>query len=220
VGYYLNSESSVGRWLSPTDALAPDAHFAHVSGVLDDPDGTSMEVAVAVRARPEEGREIEVFADSSDPETLYFPPLRSFWRFDVDVRGRSLGTHRLRVGDRELDVTLAREVPTHRRDSRIRLTPVSTWRADHIAYAGGYGNGDGTGTLEMAFRQRTGGAPNPLDAVEFRDPTGRVVGERSVPSGVWRATMEIDPLERFDDHGRLVGLWNGRPVEEIEFFYS
>lgn len=205
-----------GRWLRPVESVAESATFAYVGGVADG-EGESLHVGVAMRERIDTGQTIELFAGADGATSEYLPPLRSFWRFDADVAGRSPGEYEIRVGDAALPVELVADPPPYG-DARVELTPRVTWRADHVAHARGYSTGDGRGRIEVAFRERTGA--DSLDAVAFRNPDGEVVGRRSVPEGVRELAFELDPLTARDDgDSEVLGLRAGREVDTVPMFY-
>lgn len=113
-----------GRWLGPVDPVAESETFAYVGGVVGDGSGDGdgpLDVEVATRERIETGQEIVLFPDTDHPVTEYFPPLRSFWRFEVEV-ARPPGEYELQVGEATLPVELVAELPPES-DARIELTP-------------------------------------------------------------------------------------------------
>jgi hypothetical protein len=93
-----------------------------------------------------------------------------------------------------------------------------TWRSPFVAHARGYSTGDGAGRLRVAFRERTADPPA-LDRVGFRDPEGRLVGERAVPAGVYELAVDLDPLAASDADGELVGFHDGHEVDAVPMFY-
>lgn len=207
---------ATGRWLRPVDSLADSSEFAYFAGVRDT-DGGEMAVEIAMRNTWNRPREVELFADSGDPVASTIPALRGFWRFDAVVGDREPGESVVRVRDAALPVEFVDETPSFR-SAGIRLTPRSTWRSDYVAHAHGSDTGDGRGRLHVAFRRRTDLGPA-LDAVGFRDPEGRELGRRSVPSGVREFAFALDPLTVYEDDGELVGVRDGRVVDRIPMFY-
>jgi hypothetical protein len=217
-GYVLNRGPTKARWLGPAESLSDSADFAHVGGLRPRSEST-MDVEIALRHGRDEGRSIVLFADSENPIDRYLPPLRSFWRLNVDVGGRDLGTHRVRVGDLELAVDLTEEVPREYAEAGLQLTPRSAWRADHIAYAHGYETANGSGRLRVRFRESSDRTPH-LDSLVFRTPDGDTVGRTDVPDGVWTTTFDLEPFREFDGEATLVGFRDGEQIDEVKLFYS
>jgi hypothetical protein len=216
-GLYLGrrSRDRRGRWLRPAAPLADSPTFAFVRGVTER-DG-DLSVEVATRARHEEGREIELFADTDRPIRAEIPPLRGFWRFDADLGERPLGESTLSVGEQTLRVELVSGTPPHH-DARVQLTPRVTWRSDAVAHVRGYSTGDGGGRVHVAFRGRTADPPA-VDTLVLRTPEGRTVGRASVPAGVREFAFEVDPLESFAADGELLGFREGQKVDSVPLFY-
>jgi hypothetical protein len=215
-GYLLRptDERRAGNWLHPTDSIAHSDDFAHVSGVVRQ--GRVMAVQVAMRETTIENIEIVLFAESDDPvvETMIGP--RGFWRFDVDVSGRTPGEYVLAVGDDRLSVTLETDAPTRLRNPRLQITTQGVWRSSHVAHAYGYDTGPETGRLEIAFRQRVGSAAVPIDALDVLTPAGDRIGSHSLSEGVYEATLRLDPFEPFEDGlGMLRAFHDGDAVDGV-----
>ncbi|MDG5778726.1 hypothetical protein VB773_21035 [Haloarculaceae archaeon H-GB2-1] len=215
-GHLLGRRQERSRWLRPVESLRDSTTFAYAEGVIDRDDG-DLSVEVAMRSRHDDGRVIELFADSDRPIREYMPPLRGFWRFDADVDGRPLGEATLTVGDDTLPVELVAKTPPHH-DALVKLTPRVTWRSDFVAHARGYSTGDGGGRLHVVFRSPTGDPPA-LDALAFRTPDGEVVGRTDVPAGVTEHSFRIDPLTAFEADGELVAFRNGSKLDAVPLFY-
>lgn len=203
-----------GQWVRPVADISESPTWAYVSGVVDGDD--RLDVEVAMRARSDDGRGIDLFADTDDPVGSYLPPLRSFWRFEVPVDGRPTGEYALRVGSETIPVEFVAESPPTR-GAGVRLTPRVTWRSDYVAHARGYDTADG-GRLHVAFRRPTGEGPT-LDELALREPDGTVAGRWSVPSGVYGVTVDLDTLTVHEGDAYLVGYVDGREVDAVPLFY-
>lgn len=216
-GYLLRPRKRErARWLRPAEDLDDSELFAHVGGVTD---GTTMNVEVAMRATDYDRRDIVLFADSNDPVEAAIPGLRSYWRFDAAVADRALGTYRLRVGEDTLSVELTDEVPDRLTEPTLELTPRGLWRATFFAYAHGYSTGPDTGHLTLSLRKPAGSFDQRLDAVAFRTPDGETVGRTEPKQGTTELSVALDPFDRFEADGRLVGLRDGERIDDVALFY-
>lgn len=212
-GYLLGGTSEPVRGLRTADPLAESERFAYVGGYS--PDGERLRVEVAMRERRQTEQEIVLFPDD-DPVRAEIPPLRSFWRFDASVAGRSPGRDTVRVDDASLPVERLAETPARDR-AAVRLTPRITWQSDYLAHARGYGDREG-GRVVVSFRVRTTDGLTP-DTLELRDPAGEVVGRHSVPEDVFETTFDVASLVPREGDAQLVGLRDGEVVDSFPMFY-
>lgn len=178
-----------------------------------------MHVEIAMRQPADRRREIVLFADSTDPVTAAIPGLRSFWRQDVPIAGRSVGTARLEVGEHALEVELREAIPEHLRNPRLELTPRGLWRSSYFAYVRGYSTGPDSGRVEVVAREPFGSGDPPLDSIVFRTPRGETIGSTDPPTGEIAVDFAVEPFERFAADGRLVGLRDGELVDDVDLFY-
>lgn len=211
--YFLGRPDRPVRGLRAAEPLAESATFAYVGGALEAEDRISVEVAVRDRESVE--REIVLFPDG-DPVRATMPALRSFWRFDAPVAGRSPGEGTVRVGDATFPVERTGEEPTGA-DAAVRLTPEITWQSDHVAHVRGYGDRNG-GQVTVAFRARTEAGSGP-DVLELRDPDDEAVGRHAVPEGVRETTFAVPSLVAREAGAELVGLRDGAEVDSVPLFY-
>jgi hypothetical protein len=211
--YLLGGSSEPVRGLRPVDSLADSGDFAYVGGVGD---GDTLAVEVAMREREQSEQEIVLFADGDDPVRATIPPLRSFWRFDAPVGGRSPGRDTLRVDDASLPVRRLPD-PSTGGDAAVRLTPRITWQSDYLAHARAYGDRNG-GRVVVAFRLRTTDGLTP-DALELRDPDGAVAGRHTVPEDVYQTAFDVNSLVPREGDAELVGLRDGAVVDSFPMFY-
>jgi hypothetical protein len=211
--YVLGRSSDPVRGLRAVDSLADDERFAYVGGVGD---GDTLAVEVAMRERQPTEQGIVLFADSDDPIRSEIPPLRSFWRFDAPVGGRSPGRDTLRVADASLAVERLADTPTGG-DGAVRLTPRITWQSDYLAHARGYGDRNG-GRVVVAFRVLTADGLTP-DTLELRAAGGEVVGRHTVPEQVFQTTFDVASLVPREGDATLVGIRDGEVVDSFPMFY-
>ena len=212
-GYLLGGSSESVRGLQAADSLAGSETFAYVGGAGD---GDRLRVEVAMRERRSTEQEIVLFPDSGDPVRSEIPPLRSFWRFDAPVAGRSPGRDSVRVGDASLPVERLAEAPAPDR-AAVRLTPRITWQSDYLAHARGYGDRDG-GRVVVSFRVPTADGLTP-DTLELRAPGDEVVGRHAVPEDVFETTFDVASLVPREADAELVGLRDGEVVDSFPMFY-
>ena len=210
--YFLGRPDRPVHGLRAAAPLADSEQFAYVGGALETEGRLSVEVAVRERESVE--REVVLFPDE-DPVRTTMPPLRSFWRFDAPVAGRSPGTGRVRVGDATFPVERTADAPTGA-DAAVRATPEITWQSDNVAHVRGYGDRNG-GRVTVAFRARTDGSGP--DVLELRDPDDEAVARHTVPDGVRETTFAVPSLVAREAAAELVSLREGREVDSVPLFY-
>lgn len=200
------------RWLRPTDPLDDSETFAHVSGIVRQEQ--TMSVQIATRETTTENTEIVLFADSNEPEREIMPGPWGFWRFDV--ARRKPGEYVLDVGGDRLPITLERQPPPRLVDPRLQLTTQGVWRSAHVAHVYGYDTGPETGRIEVAFRQRTGSAAEPIDALDVSTPAGETIGSRPLSEGIYETTFDLESFEPFDGLGLLRAIHGDTVVDAVQ----
>lgn len=224
VGYYLGQRArqseggeSYRRWLRASNSIGTSDVFAFVGGVSTTRE-EPMDVHVALRNRADEGRTVELFA-SSNPVSIDIPPLRGFWRTEVDVADREPGPYTVRGEGTTFPIELVEGVPEDwAPNASLTIFSKGAWRSEYVAHIRGYRRLEGGIRLDVAFRARTGTEANPTDSLALTNGEGTAVVTADVPEGTHNTSLLVPPERSVNDASALVVRSGGQPIGRTELF--
>lgn len=224
LGYYLgqrarqsDDDEPFRRWLRSSGSIGTSDVFAFVGGITASRT-EPMDVHVALRETADEGRTVELFA-SSDPVTIEIPPLRGFWRTEVDVTDRDPGPYTIRAEGTTFPIELVDGIPSDwAPDASLTIFSKGAWRSEYVAHVRGYRRLEGGIRLNVAFRNRTGTAANPTDSLALTNGSGTAVVTTDVPEGTHNTSLLVPAGKSVTDESAVVVRSGGQPLARTELF--